>query len=198
MSRQIPAALAHRGACSVIGPERFKAADRHHGAPLAFNLRLTTEQTHTFNNPLPYLWDGKVRRGISAFIPLVTSRCLSKVCLLKIERRSAFQHEKPEKHVGSCARARLRAKLGGRGSTLRAVLFCRLFSNPVTAVPVWSVWEFAVSSTNKCFMYPKTLPSRFLRNAVRFCAPCLWVRVCTHASKDWKYRSEMKGFSFPF
>lgn len=48
---------------------------------------------------------------------------------------------------------------GVGGSTLRAILLYRLSSNPVTAVPLWSVWEFVVSSTNKCFMHPKTHPS---------------------------------------
>lgn len=163
--------------------------------PQAFNLRQTTEQTHVqlIHFLVVQTWRSD---GDLWLYPLVTFRCLSKVCLLKIEQRSAFQHEKLEKHVGSCARSRLRAKPGG--STLRAVLLYRLFSNPVTAVPVWSVWEFVVSSTNKCLMHPKTRPSNFLRNAVRFCVPCLWLRVCIHASKDGKYRSEMKGFSFPF
>lgn len=74
--------VAHCGACSIIGPERFKAADRHHGAPLAFNLRLTTEQTHTFNNPLPYLGDGKVRRGDLCVYPprYVFAVCLKSGC----------------------------------------------------------------------------------------------------------------------
>lgn len=134
--------------------------------------------------------------GIFGFIPLVTCRHRSKVRLLKIEQQFAFQHEKLEKHAGSCARSRLGANPGG--STLRAILLYQLFSNPVTAAPDWSVWEFVVSSSNKCFMSPKTRPSHFLRNAFRVCVSCLWVRVCIHASKDWKYRSEMKGFSFPF
>lgn len=55
--------VGHCEAWKLIGRE---TAGGHHGAPLAFNPRQTTEQTHWLNNPLPYLSDAKVRRGPSS------------------------------------------------------------------------------------------------------------------------------------
>lgn len=120
MSPHIPAALV------TVTPGLLLDCRDLRRSSLAFNLRQTTEQTHTFNNPLPYLSDVKVRWGSLGLAPLLAFRCQSKVCLLKIEQRSAFQHEKLEKHVGSCARSRLRAKLVG-GVNLESNSFIQAF-----------------------------------------------------------------------
>lgn len=110
--------------------------------------------------------------GTFGSVPLLTCPHRSKVRLLKIEQQFAFQHEELERHAGSCSGSGLGASPGG--SALRAVLLDELSSNPLTAVAVWSVWEFVVSSSNKCFMSPKTGPSHFLRKAFRVCVSCLW------------------------
>lgn len=71
--------------------------------------------------------------GSLGFIPLVTFGLLSKVGPPKIVQESAFQHEKLEKHVRSCARSRLRAKpgwgcvCGGGGVNLESNSFVQAF-----------------------------------------------------------------------